>query len=144
MKTEKSCGAVVFIRGIAKTKYLLVKQKNGYYGFPKGHMENEETELETARREIKEEVGLNVDFIGDFRQAVEYQIPDADGTVKTVVYFLAEFKRQKIKIQESEIEKYALVDYHKAMELIKYENIREVLKNAANYYKELRKNEKSM
>ena len=122
MKREKSCGAVIYTVGLTKIKYLLVKQKNGYYGFPKGHVENEETELETAKREIKEETGLDVNFNEGFREEVEYAIPDKDETIKTVVYFLADYKNQKVKIQETEIEKYVLVDFKRAMNFLKYEN----------------------
>lgn len=41
-------------------KYLLVREKNGFWGFPKGHMERGETEQETAGREIKEETALEM------------------------------------------------------------------------------------
>ena len=132
---EKSCGAIVYHKGIYKIKYLLVKQKNGYYGFPKGHVEGNENEHETATREIKEETGLDVKFIGDFRETMEYVLPDKKDTSKTVVFFLAEFSKQKIKIQDDEIQKFALVDYNKAMQLLKFENLKEILKKANLYIK---------
>lgn len=135
MVMEKSCGAIVYHRGISKIKYLLVKQKNGYYGFPKGHVEDNENEHETATREIKEETGLDVKFIGDFRETMEYVLPDKNDTSKTVVFFLAEFSKQKIKIQDDEIQKFALVDYNKAMQLLKFENLKEILKKASLYIK---------
>lgn len=36
---EKSCGAVVFTKIDSEIKYLLVSNKEGIYGFPKGHVE---------------------------------------------------------------------------------------------------------
>ena len=63
MKTEKSCGAVVFTVIDSSIKYVIVESKEGYFGFPKGHVEKNETEKETALREIREETGLNVDII---------------------------------------------------------------------------------
>ncbi len=63
MKTEKSCGAIVFTRKNGEIHYCVIRQTNGDYGFPKGHMEPEETEQETALREIFEEVGLKVQLL---------------------------------------------------------------------------------
>lgn len=66
-------------------------------------MEAFETEKETAQREIKEEIGISVDFVQGFRETVQYEI--ADGKLKTVVLFLAEC-RENITTDEKEIEKY--------------------------------------
>ena len=43
-KKEKSCGIIVFDD---KNRVLMVKHKEGHYGFPKGHVEPNETENET-------------------------------------------------------------------------------------------------
>ena len=48
MKKEKSCGAVIFDHD----KVLLIKQSNGDWGFPKGHVEGDETEMETVLNSI--------------------------------------------------------------------------------------------
>ena len=56
MKLEKSCGAVVYTLKNGKPQYVIVQSLEGFYGFPKGHIENNETEKETAIREIYEEV----------------------------------------------------------------------------------------
>ena len=45
-----------------KFVFLLVYQSNGHYSFPKGHMEEGETEIETALREVKEE-GYLVEYM---------------------------------------------------------------------------------
>ena len=58
MKYEKSCGCII----IDNRKVLLVKQTSGDWGFPKGHVENNETEIETAIRETKEETNIDVEI----------------------------------------------------------------------------------
>lgn len=55
MNIEISCGAVVFTKINGEIKYLLIQNLEGIYGFPKGHVEKEEKEKETALREIYEE-----------------------------------------------------------------------------------------
>ena len=58
MKNEKACGAVIKNE---EGKILLIFQQNGFWGFPKGHVEEGETEPETAVREVFEETGLWVE-----------------------------------------------------------------------------------
>ena len=43
---EKSCGCII----TKDNKVLLIKQTKGHWGFPKGHVEKNETEIETAIR----------------------------------------------------------------------------------------------
>ena len=65
MEKEKSCGTMCF----NQNKILMVKHNKGHWAFPKGHVEENETEQETALRETKEETGLIVsieDLITEF------------------------------------------------------------------------------
>ena len=64
-------------------------------------MEAFETEEQTAKREIKEEIGISVDFVTNFKKTIRYDIPG--GKHKTVVLFLAECTQQ-LKIDSREIE----------------------------------------
>ena len=76
MKFEKSCGAVVATKIDNKIKYLIIKSIEGIYGFPKGHMELDEVEEETALREILEETGIKVKLINGFRYKLNYEIAE--------------------------------------------------------------------
>lgn len=99
---QKSCGAVVFKRENGGIKILcLFQQRSQTYSVPKGHMEAFETEEQTAKREIKEEIGISVDFVTNFKKTIRYDIPG--GKHKTVVLFLAECTQQ-LKIDSREIE----------------------------------------
>ena len=70
-------------------------------GVPKGHVEENETEEETALREIKEEVGLNVIIDSGFRIVETYS--PKDGFVKDVVYFVAYSKSMDTTMQAEEV-----------------------------------------
>nr|MBR4281121.1 NUDIX domain-containing protein [Clostridia bacterium] len=91
MNWEKSCGAVVFTRRGKQLLFLIVQEQPGGYSFPKGHMEGDETELETVHREIFEETGLQPAFLDGFYQQDAYHLSERPGTRKQVTYFLAEF-----------------------------------------------------
>lgn len=69
MKCEKSCGCIIIEDGI---KVLLVKQTKGHWIFPKGHVEADETEMETAIREVKEETNVDVEVEGNKRYTMRY------------------------------------------------------------------------
>lgn len=83
---EKSCGAII----INKNKVLLIRQKNGDIGFPKGHMESGEQEEETAIREVKEETNVNIIIDKTKRYQTSYFTDK--GIYKEVVYFVAKPK----------------------------------------------------
>ena len=73
MRTEKSCGAVVFRNKNDNIQVLLIRHLNGgHWAFPKGHVEKGETEEQTALREILEETGLAVELDNRYRQVVSY------------------------------------------------------------------------
>ena len=132
MAFEKSCGAVVFTRVDGEIRYVLARSLRGHYGFPKGHVENGETEEETALREIREEVGLRPALVPGFREISEYTLP-VSGIPKQVVIFLAEYRDQRIVPQKEELMSAELVSYRKAMELLPYENDRRILKAAEEF-----------
>ena len=135
MKEEISCGAVLYTRVDGKIKYLIIKQRGGHYGFPKGHMEGNETELETARREIREEVGIDPTFIDGFREIDEYLIPRKKGVHKRVILFLAEYSGQRFVVQKKELHSAALLTYGEAMSRLTFDAARRILTAADEFLK---------
>lgn len=57
-RIELSAGGVIFRRGRVGREVLLIKDSYGNWGFPKGHIEGNETNAEAALRECREETGL--------------------------------------------------------------------------------------
>jgi bis(5'-nucleosidyl)-tetraphosphatase len=132
MKYEKSCGAVVYRTADNKFEFLSIKsRKFGHWGFPKGHVENHESEQETAIREIYEETGLQVVIQSEFKQAVEY--PLSSNAHKEVIYFIAESSGQPIIIQQEEVQDYKWLDFNGTYQLLSYKNDKDVLE-AVNAY----------
>lgn len=123
LKKEKSCGCVI----MEKDKVLLIQQLEGIWGFPKGHMEVGETEVETALREVKEETNLDVEINENKRYTVEY-ITDRN-TYKEVVLFLAKKISGNEKYQESELTAMKWMNFDDAMKTITYDNTRKLFSN---------------
>lgn len=128
LKKEKCCGCII----IENNKVLLVYEKNrNFWGFPKGHMEKGENEIETALREVKEEVGLDVEIIDKERRYIlNYIIRDEID--KTTVLYLAIPKNKEIVMQESEIEKVKWCDFEEALKTLTFDNSKEVFKKVIN------------
>lgn len=123
LRKEKSCGCII----IKDNKVLLVYEKNReFWGFPKGHMEEGENEIETALREVKEEVGLDVQIDTEKRYTLNYIIRDEID--KTTVLYVATPKNEKIVIQESEIEKIKWCDFEEALNTLTFNDWKEMFK----------------
>ncbi len=130
MNREKSCGAVVFTRESGEIRYVLVEQRSGQYSFPKGHVEPGETEEQTALREIWEETGLRPSILPGFRDGETYEIKKKPGTIKDVVYFLAEFADQDFNPSETDAVAVRSFSYEEALDMLPTENRKKVLRHA--------------
>ena len=133
MMYEKSCGAVVFTRMNNEIQYLLIRNLTGIYGFPKGHVEQGETEEQTALREVFEEVGLAVKLVSGFRSEDEHPIPQKENTMKQIVYFLGEYTNQEFTYQKEELTDALLTDYETAMTLFQFDSSKRILTEANNF-----------
>ena len=129
---EKSCGAIVYKKENNNLKFLLVHQHNGHYSFPKGHVEEKETEIDTALREIKEETNLEVEIDSNFRHQITYLV-ESKNVMKDAVYFVATPITFDLISQEGEIEESIWCSYDEVLEKLEFDNIKEVFKNAYNY-----------
>lgn len=130
MKKEKSCGSII----INDKKVLLVYEKDrNFWGFPKGHIEKNETEIETAIREVKEEVGLDIEILKEKRYEFKYYV--GNNIEKTCVLFVSFPKTFNVKNQESEIELSKWFTFEEALETLTYDSQKEILKLAIKEYK---------
>lgn len=139
---ERSCGAVVWrIRG-GRRHYLIIQNRSGHNGFPKGHMEYGESEAATALREIKEETSLEVTLDTTFRAEYRYLV---DGYIyKSALYFLANYTEGTFKPQKGEVYGIWLLPYEEALQQLDYEQDRRILRMAEKRLAEAEaKNKKS-
>lgn len=135
MTFEKSCGAIVFRIQNNSIEILLIKnKKSGHWSFPKGHIENGETEHQTAMREVKEETNIDIDIIDDFREIITYS-PKKD-CMKDVVYFIGEAKTFDAIPQFSEIGDVEWVEIDSVKSKITFENDKNLISKAIPILKE--------
>jgi tRNA nucleotidyltransferase (CCA-adding enzyme) len=129
---ESSSGAIVYREISGEIRYLLIKNKrSAHWGFPKGHLEEGETPLDAAKREVLEETGLHIDVIDGFEGVSEYKIRNLIN--KQVSIFIGTTQDTRTSIQESEIDDYIWLTYENACAQLKYENDRSLLTKAVDF-----------
>ena len=130
-KQEKSCGAVVY--NPKKHSFLIIKMLNGNWGFPKGHTEDQETDIQTAIREVTEETGINIEILDGFKKSIKY-IPFPE-VLKEVIFFIGITEEEKVTIDKDEIEDYMWCSYEEALKMITYKPQRDVMESSLQFIK---------
>lgn len=131
MKKLISSGGLI----INKDKVLILKRDKTWV-FPKGKIKEEEDLIETAKREIYEETGINVDnplfFIGKtkYRFVKENEIYE-----KEVFYYLFKVDTLNVNIENSFIG-YGWFYFDEGLRILTYKNDKKLLKIAIKKLKE--------
>jgi len=132
MSDLKAAGAVCYLQDKKKVFFLLLRSaKTGEWGPPKGHMDEGETEIETASREIFEEAGVRrASFIPGFREAMNYTVEKKGKQLsKETVLFLCRMDSDAIKLSNEHTEAhFATLDEIEV--LVPHEDLREVFRKA--------------
>lgn len=137
MPTEKSCGAVIFKRN-GNRKYLLLHYEGGHWDFVKGHVERNESEKDTVRRETQEEAGItDLTFIEGYRHPISYYYKRAGKTVyKEVIFYLIESTTDAVRLSREHVG-FDWLPYERASERLTYKNAKEILRKANDFLEKL-------
>lgn len=142
---EVSAGAIIFRKSSDRSPlFLLLQYRHKHWDFVKGHIDAGETMEETVRRETKEETGLfPLHIIPEFHERVHF-FYSARGTeverrkkegralwiIKTVHFFLAEYKENdSVRLSEEHID-FAWLSFEEAVERATFENAKRILRRA--------------
>jgi bis(5'-nucleosidyl)-tetraphosphatase len=144
MKREwhHSAGVIVF-REDSPRSYLLMRSaltRRPVWEFPKGGLEQGESELEAAERELLEETGLGAgdyQIVDGFREEERYYFTRGAGEDlclirKRVDYFLAEWQQGDVRISR-EASRFEWVAVEEAMRMLRFPEKRRVLTAAEEW-----------
>lgn len=128
MAIEVTAGAVVYRVHDGEIQYLLLESTNrgNFWGFPKGHVEGDETLEETAHREIKEETALDLSIDTSFHVYTEYDLPNGNHKQMTL-YTSKVADPESIHLQAAEIKNAGWFNYDQARQRLTYNNLKELL-----------------
>ena len=102
LPVEKKGGALVYAKKNDKILFALVHDVFGYWTISKGSVEAGENEKEATIREIKEEIGLDIEIeekLGENEYVATH--PEKGKSLKKVVYFLAQSEYQELELEKS-------------------------------------------
>lgn len=127
---EYSAGAVLFTQKDEQRLYVLVTELSGNTGLPKGHVEEGESEEETALREIHEETGLKARLLPGFGGEIVY--PQGRGMLKHFTYFLATYDADDEPQSGTDVTALAL-PYEQALRKLSFADVRTILRKAETF-----------
>lgn len=122
-----SAGAVLYTVMGGERRYVLVREKNGSYGLPKGHVEPGETLAQTALREVREETGVIATLHGQEPVMVD-EYPIAGGDVKRVSWFIARYDHQIPSADRTQVLGVLVLPVEAALKTLTYGSTREILR----------------
>ena len=127
-----SAGTVLYCEKGGELYFVLVTEKAGHTGLPKGHIERGETALQAALRETVEETGITAEPLPDFELKTEYTTPN--GIEKTVSYYLARFDAAtQHPADTDEVAAVRLLPEREALAAATHDSTRELLRAAAEH-----------
>lgn len=134
LEEEKCAGAIVYRKKDNNYQFLIIKGANeGSWGFPKGHIEDDENEVQTAVREVKEETNIDINIINSkgFRYCIKYIIKP--NIYKEVDLFLAKSYSDNIQIDKKELDEAHWMNFEEAVKKLTFSYQREILRKAMLY-----------
>lgn len=134
---HKSYGIVPVYHKGGVIEVLLIKHLAGHWGLPKGHADEGESPVTSARREFEEETGIM-----DYKIVEEEVFTDRYFFVqeikgmkinihKIVTYFVARVFSKNVKVQKSEIIDYKWNSPEEAEKLATYSGTKKIIKESA-------------
>jgi bis(5'-nucleosidyl)-tetraphosphatase len=141
--SQIAAGIVLYRAQGGERRYLLVRSaltRRPIWEFPKGGVEEGETDEIAAERELREEAGLRVgDYrvLDGFREEERYVFTQGRGEqrlliVKRVVYFVAEAHTDEVTISH-EAEDFRWATYEESLKLLRFPGKRAVLERAESF-----------
>jgi ADP-ribose pyrophosphatase YjhB (NUDIX family) len=131
MLETKSAGGVVLNK---KGQVLVVNQYGSSWSFPRGHIEEGESALETAKREIKEESGVaDMELIKELGTYKRHKLgldgSDDKTEMKIITMFLFKTKQEKLCPSDPRNPEALWVDKEKITSLLTHKKDKEFFKS---------------
>lgn len=135
MKSRRqiSSGGIIFrVRNHQPEVVLIARRNSTIWCLPKGMLEQDETPEITAKRETKEETGLDGDILEKLGEINYwyYSREDQSRISKTVHFYLFEFKGGNEREHDSEADEVKWFSPEDAVRVLSYGNEKELMKKA--------------
>ena len=132
MTIELSVGAIIRYQTTEQNRdhadFLLLRNKRGFWGFPQGHKEKGENEIQTLQREVQEETGITNLEIHQYIGRIQYKYFRADGirSEKEVKFYFATTPTREVVIS-NEHEDFKWTTYMDALSLLDHRQLKSII-----------------
>ena len=134
MIKQVSAGIVVYhAASTGAIEYLILQYGAGHWDFVKGKLEEGETKVQAAIRELQEETCLTeIEIHPNFEESLVYKFKDFKGVPieKTVHFFVGKVAHKGTITLSREHKDYQWLPFGKAIQLLTYQNAKDVLSHA--------------
>jgi bis(5'-nucleosidyl)-tetraphosphatase len=129
---ELSVGGIIRYQSTESNKdhseFLLLRNKRGFWGFPQGHKERGENEIQTLQREVQEETGIVDLEIHQYIGKIQYKYFRADGirSEKEVKFYFATTPVREVVIS-NEHEGFKWTTYQEALSILDHRQLKSII-----------------
>ena len=140
IKREFSAGGIVFRSEPEGILWLVVKPTGDKrWRLPKGEIDKGESSVAAAKREVKEEAGVETEVLSKVGDEKFFFVWDKQKILKTVVFYLMQYIQEASQGSDFEIEAIDWLEFEEAKKRLAFEKEIDLLGKAEKLRKEAEK-----
>jgi 8-oxo-dGTP pyrophosphatase MutT (NUDIX family) len=136
MIREFSAGGVVVRHMQGRPYVAVVRVRDKVLALPKGHPDGEESAAEAARREVREETGLEAELVERLGDVKYWYVRDGERVMKIVAFFLFRYRSGSVENHDHEVEEALWIPLEEAPARLAYKGEREMAEAAISKLEE--------
>jgi 8-oxo-dGTP pyrophosphatase MutT (NUDIX family) len=123
---EFSAGGVVVRQMRGRPFVAVVRVRDAVLALPKGHPDGDESAAEAARREVREETGLEADLVEKLDDIRYWYARDGERVMKIVSFFLFRYRGGSVENHDHEVEEALWIPLEEAPGRLAYKGEKEM------------------